>query len=254
MIYLGIAFAVGVILAIFMVAFVRWGSRWGATAEEQVDEMPGDAFLRGGPEARVAMTRAITLRASPEETWPWLAQFGRGAGFYSYDRLDNGGKTSARHIVCWIPDPALGDASPIGYLARLEPGRSLTWWMKGLRFLGTFVRMTVDVSLAPAGQGARLVIRMSGDAEGLVARPVLWFFMFIDSIMARRQLLVIRERVERFGAREVDPDQPEDGSRSQYQFYEAIYASGERVGVPGKEKASQWREAAVEDGVLDLPG
>ena len=108
--------------------FLRWGTRWGSDPAERAATTPGDAYLEGGPPARVAMTRAISIRAGAETVWPWLAQLGRGAGWYSADRLDNGGKVSARHIVSWIPEPRLGDASAIGYLRHIEPGRALVWW------------------------------------------------------------------------------------------------------------------------------
>jgi hypothetical protein len=193
---------VAALLALLMVGFflfLRWGTRWRSTREERAREMPGDAYLKGGPPARVAMTRAVSIRARPETVWPWLAQLGRGAGWYSIDWLDNGGKTSARHIVSWVPEPRLGDASPIGYLRHIEPGRALVWWVKGVRFVGALTHLVVDIRLTPKNEGSRLVIRMSADAAGPMARFALLVFRFIDSIMARRQLLGIRERVERYG-------------------------------------------------------
>ena len=231
-------------------AFVRWGSSWGSTREERQLALPGDRYLAGSRAVKVAMTRAITIRASPELIWPWLAQLGRGAGWYSVERLDNGGRLSARHIVSWIPTPELGDASPIGYLRHLEPGRALAWWTPGLRFAGAWARLAVDICLIPTESTSRLVIRMSADATGSMARVALLVFRFIDTIMARRQLLEIRKRVEQFGARTTNPDEPETGARDQYQLYEAIYASGESVGVSGRELAAKWRQAAIDDGVL----
>jgi proline iminopeptidase len=42
---------------------------------------------------------ATTIAAPPERVWPWLVQMGCDrAGFYSFDRLDNGGRPSAEHI------------------------------------------------------------------------------------------------------------------------------------------------------------
>jgi hypothetical protein len=42
---------------------------------------------------------ATTIAASPERVWPWLVQMGCDrAGFYSFDRLDNGGRPSADRI------------------------------------------------------------------------------------------------------------------------------------------------------------
>lgn len=230
--------------------FTSWGNRWGATPAECARPMTGDAYLAGGPAARVAMTRAISLNQPPEAVWPWLAQLGRGAGYYSIDRLDNGGKTSARHLVSWIPEPQLGDAAAIGYLRYLEPGRELVWWLGGLDFLGTRFRMVNDILVLPADGGSRLVIRISGDAAGPIAPLALGFFQVIDAIMARRQLLGIKERVEAFGGRAADPEHPENGRRDQYQFYEVIYASGQTAGVPGREHASDWRQMALADGII----
>ncbi|MEW6658959.1 MAG: hypothetical protein AB1424_09890 [Thermodesulfobacteriota bacterium] len=231
-------------------AFTSWGNRWGATAEECARRMTGDAYLDGGPPARVAMTRAISLKQPPEVAWPWLAQLGRGAGWYSYDLLDNGNKASARHLVSWIPEPQLGDASAIGYLRFLDPGRELVWWVGGEQFLGAKGRMLIDILVTPEDRGSRLVIRISADAAGPIARPAIWFFQVIDTMMARRQLLGIKERVETCGVRAADPEHPENGRPDQYQFYETIYASGQSAGVPGREKAALWRQMAIEDKVL----
>ena len=42
---------------------------------------------------------AVTIDVPPSEVWPWLVQMGCDrAGFYSWDRLDNGGRPSATEI------------------------------------------------------------------------------------------------------------------------------------------------------------
>ncbi len=231
-------------------AFTSWGARWGATPAECARRMTGDAYLEGGPPARVAMTRAVSITQPPQVVWPWLAQLGRGAGWYSYDLLDNGNKASARHLVSWIPEPQLGDASPIGYLRHLEPGRELVWWAGGELFLGSMARMVIDILVEPQGEGSRLVIRISGDMAGPTARLAVGVFQVIDTIMARRQLLGIKERVEKYGIRAVDPENPENGRVDQYQFYQIIYASGQTAGFPGREHASYWRQMAIEDKIV----
>jgi hypothetical protein len=215
-------------------------------------KLPGDDWIDGGSPARVAMTRAIDIDAPPDKVWPWIAQMGRGAGWYSFELLDNGGKMSARHIVTWIPEPKLGDASPIGYLRHLDSGRSVGWWVKGLSFFGAVTRLIVLMQVTGDGVRSRLVTRMSADAAGPMARPALLVFRFIDSIMACRQLFGIRDRVERCGVRTSNPVKPETGDRDQYQLYEVIYSSGESAGVRGRELAAKWRRTAVEDGLLPL--
>jgi hypothetical protein len=68
----------------------------GATCEERRRPLPGDDVV---PEARSASTMATTIDAPPARVWPWLVQMGTDrAGFYSWDRLDNGGRPSAREI------------------------------------------------------------------------------------------------------------------------------------------------------------
>jgi hypothetical protein len=231
-------------------ALISWGTRWGATPAECAARMTGDAYLAGGPMVRAVMTRAISLQKPPEMVWPWLAQIGRGAGWYSYDLLDNYGKTSARHLVSWIPDPQPGDATVIGYLRYLEPGRELVWWAAGEKFLGARARLVFNVLVTPERQGSRLVIRISADAAGLTAPLAMGVFRWIDTIMACRQLLGIKERVEAYGARSEDPDHPENGLPDQYQSCAVIYASGKIAGWRNQEQVSHWRQLAMEDQVI----
>lgn len=212
--------------------------------------LPGDEYLKDGSRARTVMTRAISISTRPETVWPWLAQLGRGAGWYSYDLIDNGARISARHIVTWIPEPQLGDASAIGWLRNLEPGRALTWWLPGEESFGTRMRMVTDLRLEPAGNGSRLVVRISGDATGAVGAILMRGFEAVDSIMAIRQLQGIRRRAESFGLRTEDSYITETGARDQFQLYEAIWKTGERAGVSGHEKAALWRQDAAAAGVL----
>jgi hypothetical protein len=232
------------------VLFVRWGIRWGATPQEVAARMTGDVYLEGGPRVRQHMTRAISINAPPETVWAWGAQLGRGAGWYTFDRLDNGGKRSAEHLVSWIPAPQLGDATAIGYLRHLDTGREAVWWLSGEQWLGVTLRMVSDFLVTPEGNGTRLVIRVSGDGDGLLAWPVVAIFMVIDSIMAIRQLKGFKRRAERYDTRTRNPDRPETGARDQYQLYEILYTSGDRAGVSGKEHGPRWRQAAIDDGVI----
>jgi hypothetical protein len=111
--------------------------------------------------------------------------------------------------------------------------------------------MVIDMQVVPRPNGSRLIIRISGDAAGRTAPLVVWLFVAIDSVMARRQLLGIRKRVELRDIRGIDSDLAETGARDQYQLYEVIYASGDRAGIAGRERADRWRKAAIEAGVLN---
>ncbi|MDX1386554.1 MAG: SRPBCC family protein [bacterium] len=240
--FLLIALALLLFLFLGVLAFISWGVRWGSSREEYEAKLPGDDYFAGGPPAYVAMTRAITIQAPPEIVWPWVAQMGRGAGFYSYDFLDNGRRMSAKHIVSWIPEPRVGDLSVIGILRHLIPNKELSWWVPGVKFLGAICRMAIFIQVRPGDDGSRLLVRISADASGIFGRPVLWVFRFMVSIMARKQLLNIKFRAEKFGARTLNPERPETGARDQYQYCEAIFQSGERAGVKGKGEAEQFKD------------
>ena len=242
--------AAAVLLAGALAVAMRFGMRWGATAEELSTPIAGDEWLDGGPAVRVRMTRAITIAAPPSAVWPWLTQLGRGAGWYSYDRLDNGGKRSARRLVSWIPGPEIGDAAPIGYLRALVPGVETAWWFDG-RFAGAACRAVYAYRLRPAGEATRLILRVSADGAGWTAPFAAWVLLpLIDSIMARRQLIGLREAVESFVGPSAVGESPETGARDQYQLYQVIYAAGAEAGAPGRTDARSGRQAAIRDGVL----
>jgi hypothetical protein len=96
-----------------------WELTWGATPDEVSRPLPGDDLVR---RPTFSATRAISIDAPPEEIWPWLVQVGsKRAGWYSYDLLDNLGRSSARRIIPELQHLAPGDIvpmSPDGLLAR----------------------------------------------------------------------------------------------------------------------------------------
>ena len=68
----------------------------GATPAERQAILPGDELVPG---AKSSSTMAITIDAPSSAVWPWLVQMGCDrSGFYSWDRLDNGGRPSAAEI------------------------------------------------------------------------------------------------------------------------------------------------------------
>ncbi|MBP1703747.1 MAG: hypothetical protein H6Q38_2854 [Chloroflexi bacterium] len=110
-----------------------WYNRWGATPEEVTKPLPGDELV---PEPRLGYTHAITIEASPENIWPWLAQMGQGrGGLYSYDGLENLAGCnihSVEHVLSEYQILQVGDLirlGPQGYpcfaASSVDPGRTL---------------------------------------------------------------------------------------------------------------------------------
>jgi hypothetical protein len=105
--------------------------RWGASDEESEESLPGDDLIVN---PNLVASRAITIRASADQVWPWIAQLGQGqGGFYSYDFLENlvgCDIHSADRITPEWQDVGVGDKVKLHpevalEVVALEPGRSL---------------------------------------------------------------------------------------------------------------------------------
>jgi hypothetical protein len=129
--------------------------RWGASEDEVRQPFPGAGIVPGG---RRSATMAVTIDAPPLRVWPWLLQMGCDrAGWYSWDRLDNGGVPSAERIHPEWQDVKVGDR-----LASTPGGRA--WFqvaaLEPERFLG--LRATIDLGRGrpfdPAGPRPRAYV------------------------------------------------------------------------------------------------
>src|SRR5438105_9916634 len=104
---------------------------WGATDQEVGDPLAGDDLISN---ADMVATRAIAIRASADQVWPWIVQLGQGrGGFYSYDFLENlvgCDIHSADRIATEWQDVEVGDEVRLApkvslAVAFVEVGRSL---------------------------------------------------------------------------------------------------------------------------------
>jgi hypothetical protein len=165
----------GLALGAYVIAVRPRLLRWGASDEEVAGPYPGADIV---PNGNRAATMAVTIEAPPEQVWPWLAQMGYDrAGWYSWDRLDNGGRPSADRIhpewqeiklrdrlTAWSP------GGPVGAweVAALEPGHFL-----GLRGLSDLRGRPLDPakprpSVFLEGLWGFLLERLPGDRIRLV--------------------------------------------------------------------------------------
>lgn len=177
--------------------------RWGATARELSDALPGDDLL---PDPVAEATRALTILAPPEHVWPWLMQIGQDrGGFYSYSTLENlmgCEMPTVNQIIAEWPDRQPGDivwmAPAYRYggeaymvAALVETDRALALHRPGS--LWSFI-------LEPAGaDSCRLIVRTRGGPNAIGGGPVLQklFWEPAHFIMERKMMLRIRELAER---------------------------------------------------------
>lgn len=185
-----------------VIVYVRWirpwELRWGATDDELALPGPGDDLVH---DADLVATRAVTVHAPPEQVWPWLVQIGRGrAGWYSYDRLDNQGRPSAREILPTYQHMnvsdivVMGDAKgqPFGpSVLAVDPPNSMLWGDTEDPHRFTWLWL-----LRGDGHGnTRLISRVR--YRNSWRDPITAVMMELaDPIMMRRCLLGIAERAE----------------------------------------------------------
>jgi hypothetical protein len=182
-----------------------------ATEHEAVRRLPGDELI---PQPLGSLTHGITIRATSRQVWPWLAQMGAGrAGWYSYDRLDNGGQPSSCRILpeCQrlMPGmilPAAPGARDAFTVVSLIPDQFLVLSAKG-RDGSWLVSWAFVLQDAPDGT-TRLVVRVRGGA-GYRFYGVPWSIArlvvpVIHSVMERKQLLGVAERAEAHAVRSAE--------------------------------------------------
>jgi len=81
-----------------------------ASKEEKSLALPRDDVI---PDIKGRVTFAINIKSNPQEIFPCIKQMGcRRGGWYSYDKLDNSGKPSARKIIQKFQEVKIGDFLP----------------------------------------------------------------------------------------------------------------------------------------------
>ncbi|MET1043884.1 MAG: hypothetical protein ABWX59_07160 [Microbacteriaceae bacterium] len=220
----GKAIALLAIPVIATVAYVKYlrpkQLRWGSEDSEVTAVLPGDELVSA---PKLQTTRAITIRATPAEVWPWLVQMGYGrAGFYSYDQSEKVAGVDperSRKILPEFQQLQVGDVIPFGKddegipVRMLEPNSVLSLGGTMDASTGKFVsaadrqpERNVDVSwtfvLKPVGAYTRLIARtrLAYDSAAINA-AVRAFLEPGQYLMEKKMLQGIKERVEANTAR-----------------------------------------------------
>lgn len=177
-------------------------TRWGATDAEVNRSLPGDDAV---PTPKGGYTQAITIQASPDQVWPWVAQIGQGrGGFYSYDFLENLVGCDIHSVNRIIPEYQHDETSqglrlhpnmpPMPVIAiepvrvllfggRIDPNTPVTW----LFFLEIFDE-----------KATRLTSRWRFDYKPTPGNRIAYnlFLEPIACVMQQKMLLGIKKRIE----------------------------------------------------------
>ena len=196
----GLGVAGSVALPAYYLLVRRWHARWGATGEEVARAMPGDDLVEDPWDVS---TRAITMRATPADIWPWLLQMGhRRGGLYSNDWIDKVmgvlDEPSSWEILPEFQHLEAGDVIPIGGgpdwpVKEIEPYKSI---VLDIRDEGVNISWSIglyEVDEESTRFVLRIRIRMTPLMHALAFIPISDFGQFL---MVRWMLLGIKARAE----------------------------------------------------------
>jgi hypothetical protein len=159
--------------------------RWGVSDNETLRSYPCDDFVDS---PALQAWRGVRVEAPAQAVWPWVAQVRLAP--YSYDWIDNLGRRSPRELA-GLPEPRVGErfttagGREVGRILSVDRGKHLT---------GTIMRAFMSYVLVPEDQrSTRLLLKV-------VMQTTRWKASALcvgDLIMARRQLLNLKQLTER---------------------------------------------------------
>jgi hypothetical protein len=161
------------------------GDRWGVSDNETLRTYPCDDFVDS---PTLQAWRGVRVAAPAEAVWPWVAQVRLAP--YSYDWIDNLGRRSPRELA-GLAEPRVGErfttvgGREVGRILSVDRGKHLT---------GTIMGAFMSYVLVPEDHPAtRLLLKV-------VMQTTRWKAPALsvgDLIMARRQLLNLKQLAER---------------------------------------------------------
>jgi hypothetical protein len=146
--------------------------------------------------------RAITIRALPEEIWPWLAQMGElpRSGFYSYvavERLLKMQVENADRVLSEFQDPKVGDAldhAGTMLVKAVEPNSFLILGPPPTPELA----VTWAIALYPRWDGSTRLVSRCRARLPRGSKGLFWLALLDPGqfLMERKMLLGIKKRAE----------------------------------------------------------
>lgn len=198
-------------LAAYALILRPWHLRWGTTQQEARRPMLGDELVR---RPFYVSNRAITIRARPEEIWPWLVQLGMGrGGFYSYEwleRLAGLSISTVEHLLPEFQSLEPGEVIPTGRglhlpVRAVEPYGSLVIGSRPEEPPGV-ARVSWSLGLYPRDGSTRLLSRVRTNYLWRPGDPLIALFLGpLHFLMERKMLLGIKRRAEALEARLARP-------------------------------------------------
>jgi hypothetical protein len=162
------------------------GANWGASAQEQTMPLACDALLADAP---IRLHRAVSIDAPPSVVFRWLCQLKLAP--YSYDLLDNFGRTSPRELVPGVEHLEVGQRfMTIFKLTSFAEPEHIT--LRSRRTAVTYA------TLATSDQTTRLLARVLFDPPGgAVGSAFVGRALAVgDLVMMRKQLLTLKSLAE----------------------------------------------------------
>ncbi len=212
--------AAAALLVLFLGAYAflirPWMLDWGAPPTVQQLQLAGDGYSDG-----LCHTRAVLVRAQPNEIWPWIAQLGQErGGFYSYTWLENLFAADMHNVyelrpelqrcrwigdTIWLATPRHYDRQGYQIVAKWIPWASLVM-VGGADYqriqAGEPISGSWSIYLHPADDASTWLIARSCNANDLPFGEDIFRFVVFEPahfIMEQKMLRTIRDLAEAGG-------------------------------------------------------
>ena len=167
---------------------------WGSTEDERARTYPCGRYL---PEAQDEYFRAVTVRAPAQQIFRWLCQL--KAAPYSYDWIDNFGRTSPRQLQPGVDNLEAGQrVMTIFRLAEFGRDRHLTLLLDTPRAVRLFGHIALSYTIIPLDAAScRMVAKLRVQyPDHPLKFWMKWLLPWGDWIMMRKQLLTLKRLAE----------------------------------------------------------